>query len=345
MTVDDGGVVLADCHLVAGAEHVDSGLFELETRIFADDESACQDGDVLQHSFPAVAETGSLDGANLELSAQAVDDERSECLAVNVFCDDEQRTSALYGRLEDGQEVLQVGDLLIVDEDVGVLHDALHLLCVGDEVRAEVATVELHAFDHADSGVAALSLFDGDDAVFADLLHGVGQELTNLGVVVGAYCCHLLYLLIVGSDRLGLLLDVLNDSGYCLVDTALQVHGVGTCCHVLQAFANNGLSQYGGCCCAVACIVAGLACHALHELCASVLEGIGQFHFLCHRDAVLRNLRCAELLLDDNVATLRAESHLNCICQLVHALLHLVASLEVEFDIFCHFIQFLIHNS
>jgi hypothetical protein len=49
----------------------------------------------------------------------------------------------------------------------------------------EVAAVELHALDHFERRVEALGLLDGDDAVLADLLHRLGDDLADLLVVVG----------------------------------------------------------------------------------------------------------------------------------------------------------------
>ena len=345
MAVNDGRVVLRNCHLIASAEHFDSGLFELETCVFANHNTACQDGNILEHSLATVSEAWSLDCTNLELSAKAVHDECCKSLAINIFCNDEQGTTTLNCGFEDGQEVLQVRNLLVVDEDVGVLHHALHLFRIGHKVSAQIAAVKLHAFHNTDCCVTTLGFFDGDDAVLAYFLHGISKELADFRVVVGAYGSHLFNLMIVGSNGFRLLFDALDDSSDCLVNTALQVHWIGTCSHVLQAFAYDSLSQYGCCGCSVACIVASLACHALNELCTSVLESVCELHFFSDCDAILSDLRSAELLLDDNVATLRTESHLDCICQLVNALLHHIAGFEVKFNIFCHFIQFLIHNS
>jgi len=50
------------------------------------------------------------------------------------------------------------------------------------------ALVELHAFDEFERGFHRLAFFDGDDAVFADLFHGVGQEVADDAIVVGADC-------------------------------------------------------------------------------------------------------------------------------------------------------------
>ena len=111
------------------------------------DLAAGEDGDVLEHRLAAVAEARRLDGATLQRAAQLVDDERRQRLALDVLGDDEQRLAALGDLLEHRQQVLHVRDLLLVDEDVGVLEHGLHALRVGDEVGREVAAVELHALD------------------------------------------------------------------------------------------------------------------------------------------------------------------------------------------------------
>ena len=129
---------------------------------------------------------GRLDGGAVERAAELVDDERGERLALDVLGDDEERLLLLGDRLEHREEVLHVGDLLLGDEDVGVLEDGLHALGIGHEVGREVAAVELHALDDLERRLGALGLFDGDDAFLADLLHRLGEELADRLVAVGA---------------------------------------------------------------------------------------------------------------------------------------------------------------
>ena len=90
---------------------------------------------------------GALTAADLERAAELVDDQRRERLTLDVLGDDEQRLAALRDLLEHREQVLHRRDLLVVDQDVGVLEHRFHLLRIGDEVRREVAAVELHAVD------------------------------------------------------------------------------------------------------------------------------------------------------------------------------------------------------
>ena len=87
--------------------------------------------------------------------------------------------------LEHRQQRLQRRQLLLVDQDVRVFELGPHLLGVGDEIGRDVAAVELHALDDVELGLEALGLLDRDHALVADLLHGLGQHLADLGVAVG----------------------------------------------------------------------------------------------------------------------------------------------------------------
>src|SRR6185369_10579237 len=98
---------------------------------------AAEDRDVFEHGLAAIAEARRLDAGNVERAAELVDDERSECFAFDVFRDDEQGLALTGNLLEDREEVLHRRDLLLVDEDLGVLEDDFHALRIRDEVRAK----------------------------------------------------------------------------------------------------------------------------------------------------------------------------------------------------------------
>ena len=117
---------------------------------------------------------------------------------------------ALHHRLEQRQHRLQAGQLLLVDQDVGALELRDHLLGVGDEVRRDVAAVELHAFDDVELGLEALGLLDRDDALVADFLHRLGDHLADLGVAIGRDRADLGDL-VVGGDLLRLGLELVDD--------------------------------------------------------------------------------------------------------------------------------------
>ena len=145
-----------------------------------------------------------------------------------------------------------------MDKDVRLIHFHFHGLGVRNKVRADVSAIELHALYHVDGGVHTLGFADGDHAVLADLTHGVSDELTDLGIVVGGDRSNLFDLVEVIANHLALLLDMSDYGADSFVDTALEIHRVGSGGYVLQANAHDGLRQNGSGGCAVAGLVAGL---------------------------------------------------------------------------------------
>ena len=94
----------------------------------------------------------------------------------------------------------------------------LHAVGVRDHVRRDVALVELHALDGVDVDAEGLRLLDGDDAVLAHDVHGLGDLVADLvvsgrdGADVGD--------LFLGLDLLGVLLDLVDDRLDGLLDAA-----------------------------------------------------------------------------------------------------------------------------
>ena len=158
LTFDDGGVVLVDGDLLGLAEIRHLDVLQLDAEVFGDGLAAGEDGDVLQHGLAAIAEARSLHGRNLQGAAQLVDHQGRQRFAFHVFRDDDQRTAALGDLLEQREQVLHRGDLLLVDQDVGILQNRFHALGIGDEVGGQVAAVELHAFDDFQLGLHRLGL-------------------------------------------------------------------------------------------------------------------------------------------------------------------------------------------
>ena len=150
----------------------------------------------------------------------------------------------------------------------------------------------------------------------------IGADLGDLGRVL---------------DLLGLPLDLLDHLGHGLLDAALQVHRVHAGGDRLHALAHDRLGQHarrGG---AVAGHVVGLLGGLAHHLRAHVLELVLELDFLGDRDAVLGGARCAEGLLDHDVAALGAQRDLDGIGENVDAAQHALAGIAGEFDVLgCH---------
>ena len=82
---------------------------------------------------------------------------------------------------------------------------------------------------------------------------------------------------------------------------------------------------------AVAGDVVGLGCDFAHHLRAHILELVLKLDFLGDGHAVLGDARCAEGLVENDVAALGAKRHLHGIGQNVDAAQHAVAGFLAEF--------------
>ena len=183
-TFDDRGVVLRDGDGLGLAKDGDRSIFELGARVFGNQHTASEDSDVFEHGLATVTEARGLDGGDLQGATHLVHDERCESFAIDVFGDDEERLALLCHVFEHREQILHGRNLLVVQQDVRILEGDFHAVGVGDKVRREVAAVELHTFHDVEHRVGGLGFFDGDHAVVADLFHGVGEQVTNFGVVV-----------------------------------------------------------------------------------------------------------------------------------------------------------------
>ena len=170
-----------------------------------------------------------------------------------------------------------------MDEDVGVLQNDFHALRIGDEIGRQVAAVELHAFDHFQLGLHRLGFFHRDDAVFADFLHGFGNNAADGLIVVGGNGADLRdhlarYLLRILVERTGnavtIVVQQAAHGGDSLVDAAFQRHRVCAGSHRLHALAEDGLRQNGRGGGAITGNVGGLGGDLAHHLRAHVLERV-----------------------------------------------------------------------
>src|SRR4051794_13146196 len=325
--VDDRGGVLRHDDAAGAAELRDLRVLELEAHLLRDDLAAREDGDVLQHPLAPVAEAGGLDGDAGEGAAQLVHHEGGEGLALDVLRDDEQRPAGLDDLLEHGQEVADGADLLVGDEDEGILEHRLHALLVRHHIRRDVALVELHALGELEVHAERLALLDVHDAVLADLLDGVGDHVADL-LVAGGDGRHAGDLILAG-DLLGLRADVLDDLVDGDLDAALQAERVRAGGHVLEALADDRLGEHGGRRRAVAGYVVRGRGDLAHELGALVLEDVLDLDLTGDGDAVVGDGRSTELLVEHHVTAARAEGDLDRVGDRVDALLEGLARVDV----------------
>src|SRR5712691_665446 len=263
-TLDDGGLVLVGLHLARPAEILHGRRVELAANLLRNDLAAGEHGDVLEHGLAAIPEARRLDRQDVERAAQLVDHQRGQRFAVDVLSNDDEVLADLQEALEHRQNVRDRTDLLVGDQDVRLVEHRFHALRIGDEVGRNVAAIELHTLDVLGFELEGLALLDRDDAVLADLVHDVGDELADF--FVGSRDGRNLGDLGLIGYRDRDLLQVFDDGCDALFDPTLEQQWVGTGGDVLESLVDDGLREHGGCGRAVTSDVVGLGGRLLEQL-------------------------------------------------------------------------------
>jgi hypothetical protein len=143
------------------------------------------------------------------------------------------------------QEIGQNADLAVEEQHQAILKFGLHLVLVGDEVGRLVAPVELHAFDHIQHRLGRFRLLHRDHAVVADLLHRLGHEIADRGIVVRRDRRHL-RLFAAGLDRARQVFQRGDGGQRAAIQTPLDVDGACPRNHVAHAVRKDRLRQDSG---------------------------------------------------------------------------------------------------
>ena len=335
--IDDGGGVFVDNHAFRLAQVFQSRFFQLHTDLFRDNGTASQSSDVLQHSFTTVAEARCFHRSHFNDAAHGVNHQGRQRFAFNVFSDDDQRFASFRYGFQNRQHFADVGDFFVSQQD----ERAFQLNGTGvrlvDEVRRQVAAVELHTFNYVQFVFQTGTVFNGDHAFFTNFIHRFRDQFTDGFVGVSGDGTYL-------SDSFGVRarngqrFQLFYCSQYRFVDTAFQIHRVHACCNSFQAFVHDSLSEYGCGGGTVACCVVRFRGNFFHHLRAHVFELVFQFDFTCNGNTIFGDGRRAEGFVQNHVTAFRAQGHFNCICQYVYAAQHFYTSVVTEFYVFCcHF--------
>ena len=186
LTANDGGVVFGGNNLFALTEVSNGGRFEFAAGFLGNHGRAGQDGDILQHGFAAVAETGGFDSQHVEHAAQLVEHEGGQGFAINIFGDHDQLALAALDHLfQQGDQICSSRDLLVMDQQVWFFDHRFHRFGIGHEVRGEVAAVELHTFDIIGLELKSLGILNGNHAIIADFIEDFGDQFADLPVLGG----------------------------------------------------------------------------------------------------------------------------------------------------------------
>src|SRR5579875_2452881 len=146
--LDNGGIFLVRNDRASGAEVGQGRAIQAAAHLLADDLATGQNSDVAQHLLAAITKTRSFDSYHIEDTAQLVNDQGRQRRNIDILRDNQDVALALLHHLLNyRQNILHGTDLLVRDEDIRIFERGLHLLRVGDEVRRDVALIDLHTFD------------------------------------------------------------------------------------------------------------------------------------------------------------------------------------------------------
>lgn len=332
LAVEDDGVLLGNGNGAGGTEHVGGGLLKLDVELVSEDSTAGEDGNITEDRLSVVTKAGGLDGGDGELTSELVEDDGSESLTVNVLGDDQQRSTGLGGDLKRRKDVLKSRDLLLGEEDEGLLELDTLVLGVGDEVRGDEASVESHTLGNLNLVVNGSTFLDGDDTLLADLLHGLGNDGTDVGITVGGDGGNLGNLLRSGDD-LFVSNEDLEDLVDSLLGTSTEIHGVAAGSDVLHTLRVDGSGEDSGGGGTVTGGVVGLGSNVLDKTSTEVLNGVLESDSLGDRDTVLGDLGPTEALADDDGSALGAEGGRDGLCEDVNTLEHALPGVVAEDDV------------
>ena len=316
-TVDDRGVLFLNLDRLGPAELAQIGVLELQAKLLADDLASGENRDIFQHRLSSITETGGFHCDDAENSPDAVHDQGRQRLSVDIFGNDQKGLARLGDFFKDGKKFLHVGDLLVVDQDEGVVQQGGHRVAVVREVGGQISPIELHSFDKVGGRLDRLGLFDGDHPVKTDFFHRVGDLIPDRPIVVGGDRGDLSDLFLV-LDHLRLFLDLGDRILDRFVDSAAHPHRVDAGGNALHSFFGDRPSKDRGGGRSVSGDIVRLRGDFLQQLGAHVFEGILKLDLASDRDSVFCHVGGAELLVQDDQATFGAQCSHNGSGDLLH---------------------------
>jgi hypothetical protein len=193
----------------------------------------------------------------------------------------------------------------LIDQDEGVFQGGHHLLGIGHEVGRQVASIKLHTLNNFKGCFHTFGFFNGDDPFFANLVHGLGDDVTDGFIIVrrnGADLGNVT--LILGG--LAQLLEFFDNDFNRGIYPPFNGHGIIAGRHQFLPLFINSSGQKRSRGCTITGRVTCFAGYLLDHLGAHVLELVFQFDLLGNGNAVFGNRGGTPGFVDDHVSALGA---------------------------------------
>ena len=242
--------------------------------------------------------------------------------------------------LQNMQDILHSTDFLVVNQDIWILQLNFHFFAVGNEIRRDITTVELHTFYHIYCCIGTFCFFNSNNPFFTHFAHSSSNQLANFCIAVGRNSSNLLNFLRVVTNCLRLTFQAVNYLAYRFINPSLQIHWIRTSSNVFQSLRNNRLRQYSCSSSSVTRLISGFRCYFLYHLGTHVFNRIFQFNFFSYGYPIFGYLGSSKFLFNNHVATFGSEGYFNRIGQGIYPFLHPVSCINVEKYLFCHIFLF-----
>ena len=327
--------VLIDGHTARCTKHFQLGIVQFKTGVFGDQLTIGQHCHVFEHGLTAITKPRRLHGSHIQHTTKTIDHQGCESFLLNVLSNDQQGLASAGNLFEHRHQILYQANLLVSEENVGLIQHSLHPLSVSGEVRGDVALIETHPLGDLQFSGHRLALFKRDHTFLANFVHGVSNHLTHFLVVAGSNGSTLSNGVAV-TDRLGELLNLAHEEVGSLVDPLLQGDCIGTSSHIAQAGLHHGMSQNSGCGRAITCSVIGLGSCLTDQSNTSVLNVIFKLNLFGDGDAIVDDLGCTKLFLKHHIAAFGPQCDGHGFGQDVNAALEGTSSLLVVNNALSH---------
>ena len=145
-TVNNDRCFLLNLNGFCTSELIKCCFLKVKSEFIRNNLSACKNSDILKHCFSSVTVSGCLNTYYLECSTKFVDNKSCKSLTLNILSNNEKLLAALNDLLKERKYVLNVADLLVCNQNIGIFKVCFHFVHICCHISADIASVKLHTF-------------------------------------------------------------------------------------------------------------------------------------------------------------------------------------------------------
>ena len=178
-SVNDNCILFLNLNRFCTSELIHCSFFKIESKFFRNHLSTCQNCDILKHLFSSVTISRCFYCYNVECSTQFIHDQSCKCLTFDILSDNKKSCTRLNDLLKNRKDLLDIGNLLVCDQDIWIIKNSFHLLHISCHICRNISTVKLHTFYKVKLCLHCLGLFDCDNSVVGYFFHCICNHLSD----------------------------------------------------------------------------------------------------------------------------------------------------------------------